>query len=1325
MIFEGNITLTGTTAKPSTDLASKAFDKARDVESATHIRLKDTNKFIEINNNVVIKRKSDEAGNPTDDIVHYTQINNKEEFVCLIDGVEHPIFPDFYTQIVLMNKNDNGNYLKCDSGVYVHKDEIQIPAYKKINTYENIKIEKPVHDKEFYVETEIVVLKSNGKQITLPNPRVMKDGDKWLYQEDNGEWVEGYYKRDIDTRKYFKHILLDNEKIVDVNKLEERPNGDFVITNVDGEDINVGKKEISLQQPFLEGSSIASDYEILLPHNLLKQRPRIEDENNLAFVWKTPDKNGLVRIDVNKSRTRARFTYADGRQEVYIEHGTYEHIKSGVKEIRIHKLNIIDLGDEGIKLEVMQKKNTFAQDVVFNNRKLESYTLNDRKITNITWQEVDGYSAISSYIIDDVGVYDIVWEDGEIKSCKIHLKDEFGNDVIEQVDDFKSSKYEDLGITYKLTENIEDVEFKNNKFSFKMGDYKFVDVELTEDNNIGKCRLIHNRKEEEINLDTDPRFKQLKLAVKVSLDQSRVIPLVRSRLLEKIDGKYELVADVAQAEEIKDIEYDINGKPTEETKNNGVASAINLQSVSHAISVQDNFKNKPFKTVVIDKNNKTHTLTDFTTTYDGAYQFKHDNDVMVDMVGKEKIEVKKGSIKVDSEKADTLRNNMVTLGFALCSNPLTLVFGIGTLFVGSAVAIAAPISRSITESQLENQSNEELKKAMQDRVAKHCQENINNLIADYKRQLEDYKKRYSQAEFAQKSKELLPKFRYEYTKEVAKLQMLGEGAIQCEFDASKKQRLTPTLHLAYLEYKHQRNIFENGKTDDSCLSAKLKEELAGLKGEDLIEKKIEILQQYGGKRSQIEAHKLKMKNINIFLEYENKLRAKNGQDAISRKDYEKQLEREFVEGKMVWGGIPDKLEAYKASEEYIKADSKKRKTLLKAHKEELESAAKKIKISNIAFEPRLDSKGKPVIEKYTQSAMSYMEVMENMFSTGETKKLPKFSFDFYEKLSAKDNEIYTPTTSLNKLTAQKVSTTQMRRIYFDKNQNQKFTNLTDNKQKQINNRIVSLQQDSERFKAIKDYEQIAKLEISLESEEENFKQLCDDVEDRIQNTPNPELNEEAQISTSIQLMDARVEYEKQKQRVQEIKKSMKQDYNLQVRKWALNEFTKAHKEEYDKYKRQVFKNSQGASVPKNVIATEFFDKMCNNSAKAESYKNELETYKVKHHIEENIEAEAFCELHDEEFKKFVEERSANSLNEEMAKFYFYATCKKENPKTIDNFREYFSKNVKDKAKERVKDNTFIKHDRNANQSEMERSKFKLKNPLKADKYSGREVGMAI
>ncbi|MBQ7798536.1 MAG: hypothetical protein IJ371_05375, partial [Clostridia bacterium] len=794
ILFEGKILNIGTPTKPSSKIETRAFSEVDRVSAATHLKLRDSDKFIEITDGMVIKRKKDSSGNPTDNMTSFAHIKKNEEYVCVIDGAEIAISSCLYAQIVFVKKSERGNLLKCKDGVYVRKDEVQVPAYKKVAEKAPLQV---AHDGDYFIQREIVRL-PNGTEIVVPDPRVKKEEDKWLFTEDSGRtWKECEAKKEIDSRLYIKYVLVDN-KVVNIQKLTEQPNGDYVIKgDIAGTDIIVGKKNPKLERAFVQGSSFVRKTKFFEADNLLEQRGNLNNEkHDIAYRRDEPDSNGLVAVDINRSRTSVMFTYRDAsgaeRREIYAlenANSRSRHRATGAKLIRVRSFKLIETSN-GISIEFEQIKPNVAQDVVFRSGKLNSYTMNDRKITHIKWESVDGYDMISSYIIDGTKLSDIEWNaEHKIERCKVHLINDDGREVVKEIDDFANSEYAYLAITYKLTSTLEDVKISDGKLSFTMGDYKFKDAELITGGKIGKCKLIHNGEEEEINLSTDSRFTQLKLAVEVSLDESKITPLIQSELLAKKDDHYVLEADIIQSGEMKEV-YDEHGKLIE----GGVVDAVKLKSVDHAIDEQQKFKDHPYKTVVIDSQdkNKTHVITDFATTYEDSSQFELNQDVLTDMVGKQKIEVKKGEVSIDSKKTDDRRDSLIVVGFSLG------VFGIPLVMAGVAVGVVSPILRAIKKTALENVDIKTCQQDTQKNVANQCRTNIRNLTASFKRELALYKRQYSEKEFMAKAQELEAEFRFKYVQELGKLQLLGGGEIACEFDPSKKVKLHCGNHMAYL-----------------------------------------------------------------------------------------------------------------------------------------------------------------------------------------------------------------------------------------------------------------------------------------------------------------------------------------------------------------------------------------------------------------------------------------------------------------------------------------------------------------------------------------------
>ena len=1290
MIFEGKITKTGS--------STRAYD-ATGVLSATHLKAKGADVFYEITQDLVIKRVSGEPDDSGEN-VYYADMKAGEQYVCIINGQPVPIETEFYAQIAFMKESEkneatgetNGTHYRCDDGVYVRRDEIQVPAYKKVSMPSDHKLTETIHNGRRYTYIEYIEL-LNGSKIDLPNDNVVKEGEKYFLLRGKDKIEGKYYNR----RVWVENILINDDTIVDISKLQER-DGKYV---VDGFDEPVGVKEISIENPFVEGTTIVPAEQIVIPHNLLKQRPRIEEGVNLAFVWAKdyPGPNGLLRIDVNKSRTWARFTYADGHQEVYAEHSVVLNLKEGVKEHRIQKLNVVDLGQAGIKFEFFQKKNNVAQNVEFKDGQVSSYMLNDNNITDIKWREVDGYKEIASYVIDGVLVSDIEWHAGEVKRCKLHLQDEQGNPQTMQISDLKLSKYKNLAITCKLTDKIENVKTEEDKISFKLGKYEFKNAELTEEGKIDKCIVKYDDKEEEIDLSKDKRFEQLSVVAKIKLNEQKITPLMHSQLLTKKNGKYELVADVVQTGAMS----------------GGKAKGEKLTSVEQAVKHQERFRKAPYKTVVIDPKGKVHQLSDFNKTYEGTATFESENDIIKDILNNNKFNCENGKLKLDTKKVDDTCDQMTLIGFALCSNPITLVFGVGMLVSAAVTAIVTKLTKAPKVNRVKTQNLKHVMQKIQDDTKEKCQENINELTKKYAERIKEFKSEYSIAEFNEKLEKLKERYIYEYYQEVAKLQMLGRGSLQCEFDLSKKTALTPENYLAYLLCMQKREEVEFGKKDHPDYGKRLREiDKLALSNEDKIIANVELMQELGGCEVQKFAHEIKLKNIKVFLAKENKQRKANGQNEISKEDYIKQLNREYYAGALEWGGVNEKLNAYQHSEEYLLADKKGRKKLLENKKKELEKELNSVKVDRVEFDERLNKQGNPLVEECTAEAMAYLEEAKTMFNTDVTGRVKRFSFGHAKSVSKADEEVNAPTMSLADASAVRANSTFGRRLEHDKKRSVKALGVAEEMQTNLSQGVSNLTETTATLVADKSYEEAFKVGVALKAQQKQFREDCLDVEAQVKVVPNAELITSDAKGVLDKVNDTKVKKAVIDKRIDHIEKMREVEYKRQVEQLANDELVANHNKEYKAYVAQIqAKAGQSVKLPESGLKASFVRQL-KSGKKKESVERELATLKVKHHIVENIEAEVHCEQDSEQYIKFIEKKNIESKgaildpDSELAKCYYYAECKNANPREIERLKKdpEFAKKFQEIAEKRLKKGALGKHDDKKAQSKRTADKSK-------------------
>ncbi len=1354
MIFDAGIvgikdSATGKT-KPKVD--TKAFNITKDISKATHIKLKDSGEMLELDSNLIIKMKKDANGNSTDKEVHYSRLgkNPSEEFVCVRGDAEFAISPDFYTQIAFMRKSDNGKFLKCNDGVYVHKEELQIPAYKRVNQdkYSTFMLNNPVHDGDFYVQQHVARLRSSGKEIVLTeamrnDSSVFVEENGRLFYLGNGNKEECDIYSDEDSRLYVKHVMI-GDKIVETSKLSFTEDGKISV-NAKGFDIGNYEKTLALQNPFIDIEN--ADYEDVKyekTENILTFPPRYVKNSsikNKRYSWRenSPGPNGL--LSVNKEDNYLYCNYADGSVVYYFNCGyklsptQLANIRK-IPNVKIFRTKSIDFsvtssGNVEYKFnavkEVDKKNLNKAEDLLYNGEEVKYYPSGDKKINKIEWHELNGRHQISTYEMNGVKFSDIVWKDGEIATCKVEYKNEAGEIVEEEIEDLKNSIFKNLAIKCNELTTLENVKInKDATVSFKLGNYTFKDAVINEDGTIGKCDLkIGEGDFVEVDLATEPRFEQLRLSINTILVGQEIIPLIQSLLYEKKDGKYTLLADVVQTQPLlTEAEFGALsveekakycGMSKEQYENltedeklqafqAGVASAKPIESIQQAIEEQEKFKNEPYKTIVIDNQDdkKSHIITDFNTSYERGADFEFDGSVLEDIVGKDKIEIKKGECVIDSKKDDELRDGLTSIAFGLCNNPLSIIFGISMLFIVLAVAVAGPIKRNIKKAKIEKQDVKKYTQDMQRKALGKCNEKINELVAKCERELAFYKKKYSQQEYEKKSAELMSKLRFECNKEIGRLQILGKGSIKCPFDASKKTKLTTENTLGYLEYLRIKKQLQYGKEDDITFVAKMKEfnKTKFATREAKLFEQVRLMQELGGAKTQIEAYKLQTKNIKKFLEEENRQRAERGEAGISLEDYRKQIDRKFNEGRNVWGGIEDKLEAFKNSVEYQREDRKNRKKLLESKRESLEKELISVKVEQVKIDRLVDEKGNPVVEKATQSLTSYVEYAIHKLSTGDTK-IAKCDENFVDTLTDEQKEMYAPTTSLTENTAREVKRTEMRELAFDRREVANALESNARKQQNIERAVGELSNDTKLSVRYKDYETSYKMMVALELKEEQFIKDCKTMEDIINSTPNPELSEQSIVEAIKKLEETKVSFAKQKRIALNAKKSFEKNYGEQVKNSALEEFATTHKTDYLTYRRYVEGlSSREAKLDETSIRIGFYHDMCKKHAeKTDSYELELETYKVKHHVEDNIVAEVLCEENREEFEKFIAERNEKSKgsqldpNSEIARCYYLAHCKKVDPISVDKFKTISNRKCKEKAKQRLVEGTLTKHEK--------------------------------
>lgn len=807
-------------------IVSQSYTVAKNIEGATHIKLKDGSFELITSELIIYKAEgdnevpvhySDIVGNPG---TYFIKKQNKSGKIASVEIDTQSL----YSHVVVMAKSDKGSFYKCADGRYIHKDEIQIPAYKKIDA----DLQGPVADGELYVDKD-------GKQIKI------------------------------------EQVLFDDANIVDVSKLEKRDDGKWVLKDVivgDGDqatvkDVVIGDKNprtAELEKPFVQINSIIPETKSL---TFKKDGASLDDKKHTWII--DNDENGLKTIQYNKKDEQLNCInchYDDGSTVCYIR-GDYKLTppqKTSIREnpnIKIYRVKDIKSANDSdnIAFEFEQAveidKSQIEQDINF------VYSSVDNQIDNITWEDVDGVSTITSYNKYGITVKDIVWDGNRIKSCKV-VYDVGGNKIEEDVDDIYNSKYAASAIEITQIDAIENIAVnENDEISFKLGNYTIMGALINADGSIGKCKIkVDNDSIKDVrNLANDTRFAQLRLL----LQEYKIQPLIKSKLYEKKNGEYKVVADIVQKgplltdsefialpeeEQAKllGIPVDRYNRLTDEQKKNlyGICKAHGLNGMTDALAKQKEFLEKPHKTFVIDDKdaNKSHELNDF-TKYAGTGEVTLDSKVFPNIVGKSKVEVVNGKIKIDSKKTSDKLFSLAAIGFGVAAYcpPITLALGLPLIMAAGVGTIVAPIARAIKAFRIKHANPERLLKKTQENVKKLCNNKVYKYTKQLHRELRKLKKharKLSPTDYSNKQAEIKETYLLKCQREISSLQVLAQGELKVPFDLGQNSSITNANLLGFLMSSKQeserkntsgyKQALDDFKNSNKYLSAKIGKE---------------------------------------------------------------------------------------------------------------------------------------------------------------------------------------------------------------------------------------------------------------------------------------------------------------------------------------------------------------------------------------------------------------------------------------------------------------------------------------------------------------------
>lgn len=1310
MIFEADL-VKGKKSKDPSKIKSKAFSVAKNFDGATHVKLKGVNQF-KVIGDVKIKRKKDADGNPRDEFIKssdFTPVAN-EEYVCVVGGNEFPIESQLYAQTVLMKKaeGNKGKFYRCDDGVYIHKYELQVPAYKKLETHAGAELRGPAYGgKYLYVDQEVLKLKSGGQKIVLTeelksNPSVVRRNalyeDSWEYFVD-GRWEECTHHQGVDTRVLVRQVMI-GDKIVDVGHIKQDASGNLSV-DIDGFGPIETGKTVDLESPFIdiapanyddkEGVLIETKYVPADDVNIRTGRAtersggkvkigedyiyaKMFDNNTGKYIYTT---STSVRIGEGSDAV----TYALYGAPVYQREGKIYRVKSikakhhslssdTTKSGRYSKYEFDFEDPQEVSLEYLNTDEELARKGPEspNKKKKEYYPVGDGRVNNLEWKKIEGKDQIESYEMNGVTFSNIAWEGGEIKSCTIQYTNEEGESVKEETDNIKKSLFKNLAIKCTQIDKLDNVEINEDAtVSFKLGNYEFKDAVVGENGKIGKCKLKTGDGEfQEVDLANEPRFEQLKVSINAILVDQEIVPLIQSKLLEKKDGKYERVADVVQTQPLYTEEE--WAKLSDEEKASlggqyGVVSAKEVGSVSEVIDAQKQFRDNPFKTQVIDDKdkNRVHIINDVKTTYEGASEFEFDISLIPDFIGKDKIEIKDGKVVIDSKKENGRVDDAVVIGFALCSNPLTLILGIPVLFAGAAMGVGFIARRAIKKHRLENMDIEEVTRKIQKRIKKQCHENINKYEKNYRNQLKIYRKRLSQNEYTEKAKQLREEFEFNCRKELGNLQGLGQGAINCPFDLSKKSKLTRDNILGYFAANQEQRILRDGV--DRKRLRKIKWEYR---------------------------HKLGF-GFRKALKEENKKRYELDQEGITAKDFRKQLRNER-DSKMVFaGGIKEELEFFKNSPKYKAATIKERREMLKDAKKAAQEKLL-VKTEQVQFNEMYDKKGNSVVLSETKSADAFIQSVVDK-GDGYSKRT-KFNSGFVY-------EHYDEARSFHSAVERKIYKNDEQRCARDKGRGleaiQKFEN---EKLAQVETNLSQLRGIVEQGVQTEDYEELLKLQVITNRKAKEQNEKCKNASRKAEEIPYKELNEAEVEEVSRKIYNAQTNIRASQIKVDERKQERQEAYKKQVVQWAKADYIKSHKGEFEEYckehQKEVKRNLKAdpnLDISK-VMITGFMAHM-QKTVGAKAVADEMAVHRAVNNVEDNIMAELFCEQPHKKanYEAWVAEQNRNGanldVNSERARCGYYVYCEKQDVRAMNNFRTSSKEAFEQKAQERIDNETLV------------------------------------
>lgn len=1007
--------------------------------------------------------------------VDKSALSTSDELICETEDGLYQAEKELYSKVSFMSDNANGTgeYVCATDGTYVKKADLQIPAYKKLEATDTANIRISIAPSGgVNVSAKPKVMLDNGDEIDLPDNRVWFDGTNWWFKDDRSG--DGAGDGRPQQCKYFCQKVNLDGFLVDGQIMNPS------LISVSGNEYSIGGKKVAQNEASTKGvlsgvgfyarSSIGFTPQ---RESFLRQENQI-DTGNLVYNFPKIGTDGLMRVEINRSRTHARFIYEDrivdyytgetpprpikigknlteskskGKEKFFIDKATGELKRT--EQIQVDGFSLkTDKASGKVSFDYVStefERQEFAQDT-------SSFSIGDERIEDVKWDEngrLAGYkfrgcTVSVSYNTSGVAKYTITNEAGE----KVPVKD------------LKNSKeYSHLYLECELVKKLEDIEWENGVItSFKLGTYELSDIEWSEQAVITKCTIKDKEgtTTRDVTID-DSRYgnllKQLQVKVTTILEKDGITPLSRTSLFSKEGDKVGLNADYVAGE-----------------SENGVAEATKVESMQQALAEQEKYAKEPYATHIVDENGTVRKIDDVKTTYDATSEFVNEEakKVLDKIIGGYNITYSKDEF--DVKRSEPLQQKVdltMQAGVVLCSTVVLAPLGVAFL-VGSALySITDRIRRFSVKHKMKNLDYDIVTNKLQEKAEDQCKADINKLVKETTKQIKHAKKEFSSSELEGVLAKIKAGFVSKYNVIASTLEMLEQSELQSRFNLAKGGKVKEDNLLAVLYCEKKRREAVQGKDphadydelmrglesskleefykstlgDEGCeaydamteeeKAAALKEFKKGMKDDEALKKgfeeysikeKVRVMEELGGRKGMIEAQKLKLKHMEMFLTQEQMEEYENADKKDKKKllkQYKRALKKEFVAGGAKWGNADEQARAITLTEEYrMETSWSKRRAMVSEKRQQIIEASRNISTETVEMPERLnsteESRGKELgkaVSAYLAICCAQMFTTENIpvnspLYSGDAHTPKPFDYDLVKEMSSADKALY-------------------------------------------------------------------------------------------------------------------------------------------------------------------------------------------------------------------------------------------------------------------------------------------------------------------------------